>query len=160
MEVVAETDRMLLRWLTEGDAGALAALYGDPRVMRFITPELPSAAEVAASILPAYLQEYRDLAGGLGSFAAVDKESGQLAGRFSLKPAHSYGLSGGTEPEPGLRVGDLQGMGLVGIGIDEFDADLSVVGNDHGRVDQTGDTEGHVRVVRGHGLDDESDRNG
>jgi RimJ/RimL family protein N-acetyltransferase len=97
MEVVAETGRLLLRRLTKGDAGALAALYGDRRVMQFITPEPPSAAEVAARILPAYLQEYRDLAGGLGSFAAIDKESGQLAGRFSLKPAHSYGLSGGTE---------------------------------------------------------------
>jgi RimJ/RimL family protein N-acetyltransferase len=88
---------MLLRRFTEADAGPLAALYGDPRVMRFITPEPPSLAEVQAQILPEYLQEYRDLADGLGSFAAIEKETGQMAGRFSLKPANSHGLTGGTE---------------------------------------------------------------
>jgi RimJ/RimL family protein N-acetyltransferase len=88
---------MLLRRFTEADAGALAALYGEPRVMRFITPQPPSRAYVASRILPEYLLEYRELPDGLGSFAAMEKETGQLAGRFSLKPATSYGLTGGTE---------------------------------------------------------------
>src|SRR5580698_2434660 len=88
---------MLLRRFTEADAGPLAALYGDPRVMRFITPQPPSPAEVESEILPAYLREYRELADGLGSFAAIEKATGQLAGRFSLRPASSYGLAGGTE---------------------------------------------------------------
>jgi RimJ/RimL family protein N-acetyltransferase len=88
---------MLLRRFTGADAGALAALYGDPRVMRFITLEPPSLAEVQAEILPQYLREYRELADGLGSFAAMEKETGQMAGRFSMKPASSYGLTGGTE---------------------------------------------------------------
>ncbi len=97
MHVVLETDRMLLRRFTGADAGPLAVLYGDSRVMRFITPQPPSPAEVAARILPEYLREYRELADGLGAFAAIDKETGELAGRFSLKPASSYGLTGGTE---------------------------------------------------------------
>ena len=97
MRIVLETERLLLRRFTEADAGALAALYGDPRVMRFITLQPPSPAEVAAKILPEYLLEYRVLADGLGSFAAIEKETGQLAGRFSLKPARSYGLADGTE---------------------------------------------------------------
>ena len=88
---------MLLRRFTQADAGPLAALYSDPRVMRFITPEPPSLAEVQAKILPEYLQEYRELADGLGSFAAIEKTSGHMAGRFSLKPANSYGLTGGAE---------------------------------------------------------------
>jgi RimJ/RimL family protein N-acetyltransferase len=88
---------MLLRRFAEADAGPLAALYGDPQVMRFITVQPPSLAEVESKILPAYLREYRELAEGLGSFAAIEKETGQLAGRFSLKPANSYGLAGGTE---------------------------------------------------------------
>jgi RimJ/RimL family protein N-acetyltransferase len=95
--VVLETGRMLLRRFTEADAGSLATLYGDPQVMRFISPQPLSRTEVAARILPAYLLEYRELADGLGSFAAVEKETGLLAGRFSLKPATSYGLTGGTE---------------------------------------------------------------
>jgi RimJ/RimL family protein N-acetyltransferase len=88
---------MLLRRFMEADAGALAALYGDPRVMRFITLEPPSLTEVQAEILPEYLREYGELTDGQGSFAAMDKETGQMAGRFSLKPASSYGLTGGTE---------------------------------------------------------------
>ena len=97
MHIVVETERMLLRRFTEADAERLAALYGDPRVMRFITPQPPSLAEVESKILPAYLREYRELADGLGSFAAIEKATGQMAGRFSLKPANSYGLAGGTE---------------------------------------------------------------
>jgi RimJ/RimL family protein N-acetyltransferase len=97
VHVVLETDRMLLRHFTEADADPLAALYGDPRVMRFITLHPPSLAEVEAKILPEYLAEYRELAEGLGSFAAIEKKTGQMAGRFSLKPASSYGLTGGTE---------------------------------------------------------------
>ena len=97
MHIVVETERMLLRRFTEADAGPLAALYGDPRVMRFITPQPPSPAEVESAILPSYLREYRELAAGLGSFAAIEKATGQLAGRFSLKPANSYGLADGTE---------------------------------------------------------------
>jgi RimJ/RimL family protein N-acetyltransferase len=42
MQVVLETERMLLRRFTKADAGLLAALYGDPRVMRFITLQPPS----------------------------------------------------------------------------------------------------------------------
>jgi RimJ/RimL family protein N-acetyltransferase len=97
VHVILETERMLLRCFTEADAGPLAALYGDPRVMRFITPQPPSRAEVESELLPGYLREYRDLADGLGSFAAIEKETGRMAGRFSVKPASSYGLAGGTE---------------------------------------------------------------
>jgi RimJ/RimL family protein N-acetyltransferase len=97
VRIVVETKRLLLRRFTERDAGPLAALYGDPRVMRFITPQPPSLAEVEAKILPEYLLEYRELGDGLGSFAAIEKNSGLMAGSFSLKPANSYGLTGGTE---------------------------------------------------------------
>ena len=97
MHIVLETQRMLLRRFTEADAQQLAALYGDSHVMRFITLHPPTPAEVESRILPAYLREYGELADGLGSFAAVEKATGQMAGRFSLKPANSYGLAGGME---------------------------------------------------------------
>jgi RimJ/RimL family protein N-acetyltransferase len=97
VRTVWETERMLLRRFTADDVGMLAALYADPRVMRFITPEPLSLAEVEQEILPQYLREYRELADGLGSFAAIEKETGRPVGRFSLKPANSYGLAGGTE---------------------------------------------------------------
>jgi RimJ/RimL family protein N-acetyltransferase len=97
VRIVLETERLLLRRFTAADAGPLAALYGDPHVMRFVTTRPPSLAEVESKILPVYLREYRELADGLGSFAAIEKGTGQMAGRFSLKPASSYGLAGGTE---------------------------------------------------------------
>jgi RimJ/RimL family protein N-acetyltransferase len=97
VHIVLETERLLLRRFTTADAGLLAALYADPQVMRFIAPEPLSFAEVEQQILPGYLREYRELADGLGSFAAVEKETRRPAGRFSLKPANSYGLTGGTE---------------------------------------------------------------
>jgi RimJ/RimL family protein N-acetyltransferase len=97
VRIVLETQRMLLRRFTGADAGPLAALYGDPRVMRFITLQPPTLAEVESTILPDYLREYQELADGLGSFAAIEKETGQIAGRFSLKPASSQGLTVGTE---------------------------------------------------------------
>jgi RimJ/RimL family protein N-acetyltransferase len=97
VRIVVETKRLLLRRFTEGDAGPLAALYGDPRVMRFIAPQPPSLAEVESKILPEYLLEYREMGDGLGSFAAIEKSSGLMVGSFSLKPANSYGLAGGTE---------------------------------------------------------------
>ena len=97
MHVVVETERMVIRRFAAADAGMLAALYGDPRVMRFITLQPPPLAQVEEEILPGYLREYRELPDGLGSFAAIEKETAQMAGRFSLKPADSYGLVGGTE---------------------------------------------------------------
>jgi hypothetical protein len=66
VRIVVEAERMLLRRFTQADAGPLAALYGDTRVIRFITPQPPSLAEVEATILPEYLHEYRELTGGLG----------------------------------------------------------------------------------------------
>jgi len=62
----------------------LAALYGDLRVMRFITLQPPSLAKVESEILPEYLREYRELPEGLGSFAAIEKETEQMAGTFPL----------------------------------------------------------------------------
>ena len=59
MHVVLETERMLLRRFSTADSGLLAALYGDPRVMRFITMQPPSPAAVQSKILPEYLREYR-----------------------------------------------------------------------------------------------------
>jgi RimJ/RimL family protein N-acetyltransferase len=86
VQIALETERMLLRRFTEADAGLLAALYGDPRVMRFITLQPPSLTEVESKILPVYLREYRELADGLGSFAAIEKATGQMAGRFPSSP--------------------------------------------------------------------------
>ncbi len=70
MHVVVETERMVIRRFAAADAGMLAALYGDPRVMRFITLQPPPLAQVEEEILPGYLREYRELRAAPGSGGA------------------------------------------------------------------------------------------
>jgi len=72
VHVLLETERMLLRRFTEADARALAALYGDPRVMRFITDQPPTRTDVESKILPRYLREYQELVAELAD-RGVDK---------------------------------------------------------------------------------------
>jgi RimJ/RimL family protein N-acetyltransferase len=50
MEAAFETGRLVLRRFTVGDADELAALDGDPEVMRFLGP-VKSRTEIAAVVL-------------------------------------------------------------------------------------------------------------
>jgi RimJ/RimL family protein N-acetyltransferase len=89
---------MLLRRFTAADVDDVAGLLGDPDVMRYIDDGRPVPRGVVADeLLPAILAEYRRLPDGLGRFAAVEKSTGAFLGWFSLRPADTRGLSGGTE---------------------------------------------------------------
>lgn len=68
VEILLETDRMVLRPLVEGDAAAVMGLQDDPEVMRFLDP---SALE-------------RFYTGGF--YAALEKGSGRFLGWFELEP--------------------------------------------------------------------------
>lgn len=93
-----ETARLRLRRLTEADADALAALHGDPRVMRHIDDGRPvPRAVVLSRTLPALLREYQERPPRVGCLAAVEKTTGDFLGWFSLRPATTRGLHGGTE---------------------------------------------------------------
>ncbi|GAA3586658.1 GNAT family N-acetyltransferase [Amycolatopsis ultiminotia] len=97
MSGVAETARLRLRPFTVADADSLAALHGDPRVMRFLGDGRPEPRRVVeTATLPALLSEYRTLPPGHGCFAAEERGAG-FVGWFSLRPAASAGLTGGTE---------------------------------------------------------------
>ena len=91
MQVILETERMVLRCFTVNDVDHLVDLDSDPEVMRFLTGGRPTPREVIQNdILPAFISSYEP-ATGLGVFAAVDKESGEFLGWFSfrLKDANS-----------------------------------------------------------------------
>ncbi|WP_049580465.1 GNAT family N-acetyltransferase [Streptomyces sp. SBT349] len=97
-----ETERLRLRPFTEDDADRLAALHGDPAVMRYIDDGRPvERGDTVALHLPALLAEYRELPPGHGAFAAEERQGGAFVGWFSLRPAASRGLEtgpgGGTE---------------------------------------------------------------
>lgn len=86
MRIVVETERMLLRRFTAADGGPMAALYGDPRVMQFITVQPPSLAEVESKILPPYLREYRELAMALAPSRPSRRQQGRWPGGFPSSP--------------------------------------------------------------------------
>lgn len=88
-----------LRPFTPADLDDLAALLGDPLVMRYIGEPLPRAV-VEQEILPRHLREYSELPAGQGTFAAVDSDTGLFVGQGSLRPVGSRGLT----PE-GLELG-------------------------------------------------------
>ena len=87
------TQRLVIRQFTAADAGWLAALHGDPAVMRYIDDGRPvPAAVVAAETLPGFLRDYRDLPDGMGCFAATEQHGGAPVGWFGLRPPSSAGL--------------------------------------------------------------------
>jgi RimJ/RimL family protein N-acetyltransferase len=79
-----------LRRFTAADLDDLAALHGDPEVMRFIDDPVPRAV-VERETLPAILREYAQLPAGLGVFAAT--ADGAFVGQGSLRPVSSRGLA-------------------------------------------------------------------
>jgi RimJ/RimL family protein N-acetyltransferase len=96
MPIRLETSRMLLRSFDAADVDDLAALHGDPAVMRYIDDGRPvPRAVVAEETLPAILREYRQLPDGFGRFAAVENAGGAFLGWFSLRPASTRGLAEG-----------------------------------------------------------------
>ncbi len=80
-----ETERLLLRRFTPADADHLYALDNDPAVMRYINGGTPTLRDVIEkAILPGFLP-----AAGeepcFGFWAAMEKESGDFIGWFSLR---------------------------------------------------------------------------
>jgi RimJ/RimL family protein N-acetyltransferase len=114
MEVLLETDRLVLRQFTEADAGHLLALDSDPDVMRFLTKGRPTPREVIEhEILPRFLGYYERL-DGLGVWAAVERRTGEFLGWFALAPPKDAILG---EAELGYRLRKSawgQGLGTEG----------------------------------------------
>src|SRR5258708_1049775 len=103
MRVFLETERLLLREFTEGDADALFALDSDLDVMRYVGPyQLPDVEayrrHIATKFLPYYSQGE-----GFGFWAAVEKVGGAFLGWFVLRPALDYRFAA----EAGYRPGDV-----------------------------------------------------
>jgi RimJ/RimL family protein N-acetyltransferase len=97
VQTYLETERMRLRRFTAADVDDLAALHGDPAVMRYIDNHTVPRAVIENQTLPGFLRDYRELPPGLGHWAAVGKPGREFLGWFGLCPASSRGLDGGTE---------------------------------------------------------------
>jgi RimJ/RimL family protein N-acetyltransferase len=85
MEVFLETERLVLRQLTEADEDNLYNLNSDPAVMRFLNGGKPISRDVIRSeILPRFLHSYEGHK-GYGVWAAIEKSTGDFLGWFSLR---------------------------------------------------------------------------
>jgi RimJ/RimL family protein N-acetyltransferase len=94
-----ETERLLLRGFVPGDLDALAAIFSDPHVTRYINHGVRSREQVAAN-LAEYAAEWT--ARGRGVWAVVERSSGTL-----------LGLCGFVQP---AEVGYILGRGAWGKG--------------------------------------------
>lgn len=77
---ILETERLLLREFTRGDLDDLAALLGDPEVMRYYPA--PKSREQAEAWLEWHLSSYRDH--GHGLWKMLLRETGEFAGQCGL----------------------------------------------------------------------------
>ena len=101
-DVFVETERLILRRLTDADVDNLTDLDSDPEVMFFINGGRPTPRdEIERDILPALLSYYERDA-GFGFWAAVERESGTFIGWFHLRPPPEGGSP--DEPELGYRL--------------------------------------------------------
>ena len=101
MDVVLETERLILRRFTEADVDNLVELDGDPEVMRFLTGGAPTPrAVIERDILPGWLSYYERFA-GYGFWAAIEKSTARFVGWFHFRPAEAAQPS---EVELGYRL--------------------------------------------------------
>jgi RimJ/RimL family protein N-acetyltransferase len=73
------TPRLVLRPITLADAPALAGIYADPEVVRFLTPLDAAGTEAQVAMFVAEWQER-----GYGIMAVLDRETGRFLGRSGL----------------------------------------------------------------------------
>ena len=82
--IVIETPRLILRHLTLQDTEALAAIYGDPIVMEFVSGTL-SLEETKQFILK-IIKRYEQYGYGFGLWATIYKPDNRFIGRCGVKP--------------------------------------------------------------------------
>ena len=77
LEIVAETERLILRHFCESDIDSLAKIRADPEVMKFSLSG-PYSLEQTQKLVEHILSSYKS--NGLGLWAAVHKADGKLIG--------------------------------------------------------------------------------
>jgi len=96
LDVLLETERLIIRRFTLADAALALDLDSDPEVTHYITG---GVSEFDLKMLDAWLDEYRRWP-GYGTFAAVERSSGAFLGWFHLRPEEGSD----DEPEIGYRL--------------------------------------------------------
>lgn len=99
--IYLETDRLVLRHLSEEDADHLYALDGDPEVMRYLNNgRTHTRVEIVEKVLPHYLDHHARYGERYGFFAAIEKATDRFIGWFHFRPY----LANRDEIELGYRL--------------------------------------------------------
>jgi RimJ/RimL family protein N-acetyltransferase len=119
--VSLETERLLLRAPVADDAEALAPMYGDPEVMRFVGDGRPLTRAETERSVKRMIQRWE--ADGFGLFTTVRKDDGAVIGRVGLlvwnadtwePTTRAESENGRTEVEVGYTLGrDYWGQGYA-----------------------------------------------
>ncbi|HEY5007859.1 MAG TPA: GNAT family N-acetyltransferase [Caulobacteraceae bacterium] len=99
MRIFLETDRLLLRYAFESDAGDLFRLNSDPAVMRYLTVKPATRASTLTEVLPRFMAG----PGGVEprTWIAVEKASNAFIGGFALETSEEGPVD---EAELGYRL--------------------------------------------------------
>lgn len=83
MEIIFQTDRLILRRFTEADAGLLLSLNSDPEVLRYLHEPLLEDEEHSLTILRTVI--FPQYENNLGRWAVHTKEGNEFIGWCGLK---------------------------------------------------------------------------
>lgn len=101
MEIIAQTERLVLRRFSGDDVDLLVELDSDPAVMFYINGGIPTpCAEVRDDILPAFLSHYQRWP-GYGFWAVIRRSDSAFLGWVHFRPDHD---APDDEPELGYRL--------------------------------------------------------
>ncbi|MBA3338207.1 MAG: GNAT family N-acetyltransferase [Geodermatophilaceae bacterium] len=101
MQIVVETERLILRQFLDSDVDDLVELDSDPAVMQFINGGRPTSRSVIeGKLLPMYLAQY-SAGDQFGRWAAIEASNGAFLGFFHLRAAPQ---TPDEEPELGYRL--------------------------------------------------------
>ena len=109
MNVVLETQRLLLRHFTEADAESLLLMELEPDVLRFVGRKPLADVNAYRNKIRSTFLPYYGKPGGFGALAIVEKVSGEFVGGGTLRP----GLDSNEAAEVGYTSEDVElGYGL------------------------------------------------
>lgn len=92
MNIFLETDRLILRNLTQDDVDNLVQLDSDPEVMRFINGGIATTREAIANEFLPYATGYYNKSENLGFWAIVERQNQEFVGWMFLRPEVDFKL--------------------------------------------------------------------
>jgi [ribosomal protein S5]-alanine N-acetyltransferase len=92
MNIFLETDRLILRKLTQDDVDNLVQLDSDPEVMRFINGGIATTREAIANEFLPYAIGYYNKSKNLGFWAIVERQNQEFVSWIFLRPEIDFKL--------------------------------------------------------------------